>query len=105
MKHLTIVVPDGPNNISSITGSYEIMTRANDYWKEHEGKALFKIVLAGITDKVEYNDGLFTVTPHTYISNIRKTDLIIIPSLNHNYYKAMKGNTELIEWIAEQYKN
>jgi len=105
MKHLTIVVPDGPNNISSITGSYEIMTRANDYWKEHEGKALFKIVLAGITDKVEYNDGLFTVTPHTYISNIRKTDLIIIPSLNHNYYKAMKGNTELIEWMAEQYKN
>ena len=29
MKHLTIVVPEGENNLSSITGAYEILTRAN----------------------------------------------------------------------------
>src|SRR6202000_2234051 len=41
----------------------------------------------------------------THISEISKTDLIIIPSLNHNYRSAVKGNTELIQWIAQQYKN
>jgi transcriptional regulator GlxA family with amidase domain len=105
MKHLTIVVPDGRNNISSITGSYEILTRADDYWRGRGNKGLFKIELAGISKKVEYNDGLFSVKPHTNISAIAKTDLIIIPSLNHNYKNAVEGNKKLINWIAEQYKN
>jgi hypothetical protein len=33
MKHITILVPDGDNNLSSIAGSYKILTRANDYWE------------------------------------------------------------------------
>ena len=105
MKHLTILVPDGENNLSSIVGSYKIFTRANTYWKDTRGKELFKIELAGISKKVEFYDGLFTVKPHTHISAIKKTHLIIIPSLNHNYQKAVKGNKLLIDWIEKQYKN
>jgi len=105
MKHLTIVVPDGQNNISSIAGAYKIFTRANAYWKETGRKELFTIQLAGLSKEVEFYDGLFTVKPHTHISAITKTDLIIIPSLNHNYEKAVKGNQPLIDWIAKQYKD
>src|SRR5450432_4575561 len=105
MKQLTILVPDGENNISSIAGAYKIFTRANAYWKETGRKELFKIQLAGISKEVEFYDGLFAVKPHTNISAITKTDLIIIPSLNHNYEKAVKGNQSLIDWIAEQYKD
>ena len=106
MKHLTIIIPNGENNLSSITGAYEIFTKANEYWKENGRKALFNIQLAGITDKVEFNGGLFTVKPHTNISAIAKTDLIIIPSLNHNYEMALKGNEPLIDWLGkQQYKN
>jgi transcriptional regulator GlxA family with amidase domain len=105
MKHLTIVVPDGDNNVSSITGSYEIFKKANEFWKQQGRKELFTIQLAGVSRKVEYNEGLFTVKPNTNIAAITKTDLIIIPSLNHNYQKSVKGNKHLIEWIARQYKN
>ncbi len=80
MKHLTIIVPDGENNLSSIVGAYKIFTRANAYWKETGRKELFKIQLAGISKQVEFYDGLFTVKPHTNISTITKTNLIIIPS-------------------------
>ncbi|HRG53203.1 MAG TPA: helix-turn-helix domain-containing protein [Bacteroidia bacterium] len=104
MKHLTIVVPNGENNISSITGSYEILTRANQYWKQNGKKELFKIELAGISKKVEFNGGVFTVKPHTSISEIKKTDLIIIPSLNHNYQQTVKENRLLIKWLEDQYK-
>jgi transcriptional regulator GlxA family with amidase domain len=104
MKHLTIIVPVGENNLSSIVGAYKIFTRANEYWKKAGRKELFKIELAGISKKVEFYDGLFTVNPHTNISAITKTDLIIIPSLNHNYQKAVKGNKIIIDWIAQQYK-
>ena len=73
--------------------------------RKHGRRELFKIELAGISKKVEFYDGLFTVKPHTHISAIDKTDLIIIPSLNHNYQKAVKGNKVLIDWIEKQYKN
>lgn len=105
MKHLTILVPDGENNLSSIVGAYKIFTRANAYRKESGKKELFKIELAGISKKVEFYDGLFTVKPHTHVAAITKTNLIIIPSLNHNYKKAVKGNKLLIEWIEQQYKD
>ena len=93
MKLITILIPEGENNISSITGTYEILTRANKYWKQNGKKELYKIELAGVSEKVEYCSGLFTIKPHTNISAIAKTNLIIIPSLNHNYEKVVKGNS------------
>lgn len=104
MKHLTIIVPDGENNLSSIVGAYKIFMRANEYWKQSGRKERFTIQLAGISKKVDFYDGLFSVKPHTPISAITKTDLIIIPSLNHNYQKAMKANKSLVEWTAMHYK-
>ena len=104
-KHLTILVPDGENNLSSIVGAYKIFTRANEYRKETSGEELFKIELAGISKDVEFYEGLFTVKPHTNIAAISKTNLIIIPSLNHNYQKSVAGNQLLIDWIEQQYKH
>ncbi len=105
MKHLTIIVPEGEgNNLSSIVGAYKIFNKANEQWKANHKKELFTIQLAGISKKIDFYDGLFTVKPHTNISSIRKTNLIIIPSLNHNYQKAVKGNKELIEWLTNHYK-
>jgi transcriptional regulator GlxA family with amidase domain len=104
MKHLTILVPDGQNNLSSIVGAYKIFTRANEYWKKSGRNELFKIELAGISKKVELYEGLFTVKPHTDITTILKTNLIIIPSLNHNYMEALKGNKSIIDWFVKHYK-
>jgi transcriptional regulator GlxA family with amidase domain len=105
MKHLTILVPEGTgNNLSSIVGPYKIFTKANEIWKEKNKKPLFRIELAGISKEVNFYDGLFCVKPHTDISMVAKTDLIIIPSLNHNYQNAMKPNQALIEWLEKQYK-
>jgi transcriptional regulator GlxA family with amidase domain len=106
MKHLTIIVPAGDgNNLSSIVGAYKIFTRANAYWKQAGRNELFTIDLAGISNKVDFYNGLFTVAPNKQISDIAHTDLIIIPSLNHNYEKVVKANGQLIEWIEQQYKN
>lgn len=105
MKHLTIIVPDGENNLSSIVGAYKIFSRANAYWKQTKNTELFSIQLAGISKEVEFYEGLFSVRPHVNIAEIAKTNLIIIPSLNHNYVKAVEGNKVLIDWIEKQYRN
>lgn len=108
MKHLTIIVPDGQTNLSSvacIVGAYEIFIRANAIWKQNGKKEIFKVETAGVSTKADFDNGLLSVQPHTHISEIRKTNLIIVPSLNHDYVKAMHGNKQLVEWIEEQYKN
>src|SRR6201996_5996152 len=104
MKHITILAPDGPNNASSVIGAYKILTRANLCWTEAGKREAFKIQVAGISEKVEYFDGLVTIKPHIHISDIAKTDLVIIPSLSHNYENAVKRNQEIVSWIAEQYQ-
>lgn len=105
MKHLTILVPDGQNNLSSIVGVYKIFTRANEYWKKSGRKELFKIELAGVSKKVDFYDGLFSVRPHTNISAISKTHLIFIPSLNYSYQKTVRENRSIIDWVTKQYRN
>lgn len=104
MKHLTILVPKGEHNLSSIVGTFKIFSRANAMWKERTKKEMFTIQLAGISKKVEFYDGLFNVKPHLHISEVRKTDLIVIPSLNHNFDKAIRENGELVSWLSLQHK-
>ncbi|HTD40851.1 MAG TPA: helix-turn-helix domain-containing protein [Mucilaginibacter sp.] len=107
MKHITLIVPDGQSTLSTIAcivGSYEIFTSANSYWKKSGKKELFTIELAGVSKKSEFDNGLLTVKPHTNISAVRKSNLIIIPSLTPNYQKALRGNKLLVDWIEQQYK-
>jgi transcriptional regulator GlxA family with amidase domain len=105
MQRITIVVPDGTgNNISSIVGAYKILSRANDFWKGTRKRKLYQIEVAGVSKTVDYYDGLFSVKPHRNIAAIKKTDLVIIPSLNHDFAKAVKQNGLLIDWLEQQYK-
>jgi transcriptional regulator GlxA family with amidase domain len=105
MKHLTILVPNGTgNNLSSIVGAYKLFSKANAYWKSEHKKEVFRIQLAGISKKIEFYEGLFSVKPHTTIEAISKTHLIIIPSLNHMYQNVAKENAPMIAWINKQHK-
>jgi transcriptional regulator GlxA family with amidase domain len=103
MKQLIILVPEGQNNLSSIVGSYKIITRANEYWANSGKQPVFNIQLAGLSTRVTFHDGLFSAHP-VPIKKIRKTDLIIIPSLNHNFVSSIKQNGPLIRWIGKQYE-
>src|SRR5690349_5733317 len=103
MKHLTILVPKGENNLSSIVGTFKIFSRANDYRRQQGKQELFKIELAGLTKKVDYHQGIFSVKPHKHISEIRKTDLVIIPAIGKDYTRMLALNQEMITWIHNQY--
>ncbi|WP_339880725.1 helix-turn-helix domain-containing protein [uncultured Algoriphagus sp.] len=105
MKHLSILIPNGQNNLSSIVGPYKIFTRANDYFESKGNSRQFQIELIGTEEKVDFYEGLFTVNPHKKLHQISKTNLIIIPSLNHNYKEAISGNQEMISWLSYQFKS
>jgi len=108
MKHLTILVPEGQSNLSTvacIAGSCEMFTEANSYRRKSGGDPLFTIELAGVSESSEIHDGFVTLKPSTTISKIEHTDLVIIPSsLIRSYEQATQNNRTLIDWVAKQYK-
>jgi transcriptional regulator GlxA family with amidase domain len=105
MKHLTILVPQGQHNLSSIVGSYKIFTKANEYWESRGNTPIFKIQLAGISKSVTFHDGIFIVKPHILLTQIKKTDLVIIPALKRDFPKLKTHNKTILNWLRDQHKN
>ncbi|MEP6748865.1 MAG: helix-turn-helix domain-containing protein, partial [Bacteroidota bacterium] len=103
MKQVTIVVPKGNVNLSSITGSLEILSRADTYWRKMGNRPMMEIRIVGFVTELKSNTGFFSVHP-VNINDIKKTDLLIIPSLSYDYENVIKENKDLITWIRQQYK-
>jgi transcriptional regulator GlxA family with amidase domain len=103
MKQVTIIVPTGNVNLSSISGSFEILTRANAYWQRLGHASKMEIRIAGLVKELPLGTGFFSIHP-VNIKDIRKTDLIIIPSVSYDYENVLKDNAKLIDWMKQQHK-
>lgn len=103
MKQVTIIVPQGKINLSSVAGSYEILSGANAYWKRTGKKPMLEICMAGFVPELKTDAGFFSIHP-VDITRIKKTDLLIIPSISYED-NLIRENAALITWIKEQYKN
>jgi transcriptional regulator GlxA family with amidase domain len=107
MKHVTIIVPEGQSNLSTISciiGAYEIFATANSYRKGTGSDSLFNVEMAGLSKETEVFNGLFTVKPQANISDIATTNLIIIPSMAYGNDKVSEGNQLLMNWMKKQYE-
>ena len=102
MKHVTIIAPEGKLNLSSISGSFEILNTANARWSGTEKRGKMEICIAGFVKEVKLDAGFFSIYPID-ITRIEKTDLIIIPSVSYDNH-LIKDNASLINWIRDQYK-
>ncbi|MCW3119569.1 MAG: helix-turn-helix protein [Chitinophagaceae bacterium] len=103
MKQVTIVVPNGQTVLSSITGPFEILSRANDYWRNRGKTPLIKVRIAGFEKEQQFDAGYCTMHPEN-IANLEATDLIIIPSVAY-HEQLISNNAALIQWITDKYKN
>lgn len=104
MKQVVIVVPAGSVNISSITGTFQILTRANEYWQRAGHRPVMQVRIAGFEPELKLDAGFFSIHPAD-INNIRRTDLVIVPAIGYEFDSLIKQNTALIDWLSEQYKN
>ncbi|SDC49889.1 GlxA family transcriptional regulator [Niabella drilacis] len=103
MKHVTIVVPDCRVNVNTIGGAYDILCRANEYWKQAGHPSLLTIEIAGFVPEVRSHNGYLSIRPAD-IRTIRHTDLVLIPAVLGGYEEAVQQNQELLDWIRLQYK-
>lgn len=104
MKHVTILVTP-QSNLGSIENPRRGFLTVNDYM-ECQGKGpLFKVQLAGLSQKVELDKGMYTVHPDVQIRHLKKTDLVIIPAFGQHTKEGVEQSKAFIPWITEQYKS
>jgi len=104
MKHISILVPKNAI-LGSLEGSRQLLTQVNQFYKMRGQDPVFKVQLVGLSKETPLSGGLFTAKPDALLSDIKKTDLIIIPALDGDLQQAIENNKEFIPWIKEQYQN
>ncbi|MEO7263666.1 MAG: helix-turn-helix domain-containing protein [Ferruginibacter sp.] len=104
MKHISILVPQGHTSLPNIDGTLQILSEVNTFRIRMRQPPLFKIQLVGLTKEISQRNGMYTIVPDCLISDIKKTDLIIIPAMHGDMATAMEENKAFIPWMIDQYK-
>ena len=104
MKHVSILVPAGEAVLSSIVGAFKLFNAANQFLIQsgQQTEPFFEVDLVGIQDETNLYGGLFNVRPTKLISEIKKTDLIIVTTLVGDLDKELEANAPFVQWIKEQ---
>ena len=103
MKHISILVPHGHTSLPNIDGTHQILSEVNNIRKAMDMEPLFKIQLVGLSNTIPQRNGLYTIQPDVLITDVEKTDIIIIPAMHGDLPQAMQANAAFIPWIVEQY--
>ena len=105
MKHISILVPLGHTSVVNIEGSLQILSEVNGFLAALDRPPLFTIELVGLEKDNSQRNGLFSIRPDKLLSEVPKTDLIIIPAMHGDQCEAMELNKAFIPWIKEQYNH
>jgi transcriptional regulator GlxA family with amidase domain len=103
MKHISIIVTKGAI-LGNIEGPRQVFTEANQYLENTGRDSLFKIQLVSLSKESQLNDGLYTISTKL-LSDVKKTDLVIIPAMYGDLQKAVENNKDFIPWIIKQHKS
>lgn len=104
MKRLSILIPDGHHNLSSIAGTFEVFTKANEYYQRIGKQPVFDIELVSTAREVELHGGMFAIRANTTIKSVRKTDLIIIPAIPADFQTKINETEAVASWLRKMYQ-
>ncbi|MGA9639203.1 GlxA family transcriptional regulator [Flavobacterium sp.] len=104
MKKVSILVPES-SVLQAIADPQYLFTAVNQFMAVAQKQPLFDVQLVGVKSEIKLSNGLYTVNPTQLISEVKKTDLIIIPALFGDMQTAINENKDVLPWIKEQYDN
>ncbi len=102
MKRISILVAEN-SVIQSIADPRYCFDTVNQFLNLNGKPTMFKVELVAAEKEINLNNGLYTIHAEKLISEVEKTDLVIIPALFGNMPKAVELNQQLIPWIIKQY--
>lgn len=102
MKHVSILTPLGFSSISHIESTYQILSHVNGILADRNKSRLFDVQLVGLNMPTSDIRRRFAAKPDVLISDVNKTELIIIPAMIGNPNDSIALNQEFIPWIKQQ---
>lgn len=104
MKHVSIIALYDAT-LTSIDSSRQILTRVNDFMKYQGKPPFYTVELVGLERIIELDGGLYNIRVNKTLSEIEKTDVIVLPLLCGDFSKAISKNSKYKEWMIAQYHN
>lgn len=103
MKHIAILALQDAT-LSCIDSAYQVLTRVNDFLK-YQGKApYYQVELIGAEKHTQLNHGLYTIRANRTLSELKQTDVVIMPLLCGDFGQAVSTNQAFGEWTIAQYR-
>lgn len=102
MKHVTILALEHAVS-ASIVDPRTILSGVNEFLASQDREPAFKIEIAGFSEMVKLNDGVFFVHTDKRLKDIEKTDLVIIPAIGGDLQESIEANKPFIGWIKDQH--
>jgi transcriptional regulator GlxA family with amidase domain len=102
--HVTVLVP-GYGLSSAVIGPMEVFSNTGVVWNTMLGEAVnapFEVITASLDGKPVQFEGGITITPDKSIAQIRKTDLIFIPTIGLDIDTVCERQRNMIRFITRQ---
>ncbi|MEM7550316.1 MAG: helix-turn-helix domain-containing protein [Bacteroidota bacterium] len=99
MKRVSIIAPNGDFSITNLDLTRQMFTWVNENLPE----PIFDIEILGISKEIKSHNGLFTIKVDRLVSEVDKTDVVIIPATFGDPMKVVEENQTLIPWVLKQY--
>jgi transcriptional regulator GlxA family with amidase domain len=73
---------------------------------KYQGKPPFyDVEIVGLTKNTTLTNGLYTISADKTITEIKRTDVIVLPLLCGNFKKAIQENKKYTDWLLARYHN
>jgi len=90
--------------LANVEGPRQLFQCVNQYYAMQGKPPLITAELVGITPEVKLRDGMYSIRPDKLVTDVKKTDLILIPAMDGDLKQALEVNSAFVPWIVSQYK-
>jgi transcriptional regulator GlxA family with amidase domain len=104
MLQVAILIPEGPSILSSIIGTHHVLSGANEHLESLGKKPVFQVQLVGLSKKIPFSGGLYSIHPEAILQDASLADLVIVPALDGDMGLALERNKDFIPWLVQQYR-
>ena len=99
------MIPEGDCSITHIEATHQILSEVNVFLESLDRDPLFIIELVGLHEESAIKKGFYSIHHDKQISDIQKTDLIIIPALQgKDMETAVALNQPYVNWLLDQHR-
>ncbi|MEQ9289956.1 MAG: helix-turn-helix domain-containing protein [Cyclobacteriaceae bacterium] len=104
MKHISVIVPEGPVILSSVVGAYKLFGQVNNFLNAQGMPPFYEIQLVGLSKETQIYDGIFSIKPHVTIDQVSTTDLIVVTTIMGDMQDSLELNKDFLPWIRARYQ-